>query len=365
MEPLKEIYNHAFINTLIQDFCTIEPGLHSNEIRKNILTADYEYLELKQRMSHIAKVIAEALNPNYKIAAKTLKKFIQLKTQSGPSQSFQYLFLPEIIIQHGMKDLKTSISLMESLSMLTSCEFAVRHFMIQYPDEMLKQMLVWTQHPHEYLRRFASEGTRPKLPWGLALQNFITDPSPIIPILQALKNDESEYVTKSVSNSINDISKNHPQLVLNLLKKWSGNTDVRVLKHAARTLLKSGNAEALKVFGLHKHQAFELESFNLTTTKVKINSTCEFQCEISNSSKSTAKLRLEYAIYFLNNNGKHFKKVFKISEREIAAKEKIIISKKHSFKQITTRKYYPGKQYVSIIINGKESSSKEFFLSIQ
>jgi 3-methyladenine DNA glycosylase AlkC len=84
------------------------------------------------------------------------------------------------------------------------------------------------------VRRLASEGCRPRLPWAMALPQFRKDPSPALPILEKLKNDESDYVRKSVANNLNEISKDHPQLVLDICERWYGqtaNTDWLV-KHA-------------------------------------------------------------------------------------------------------------------------------------
>ena len=104
-------------------------------------------------------------------------------------------------------------------------------------------MLKWSKHKDPRVRRLASEGCRPRLPWAMALPDFKRDPSKILPILEQLKADSDVWVRKSVANNLNDISKDNPELAISIFKKWlGGNKETDwIVKHAARTLLKQGN----------------------------------------------------------------------------------------------------------------------------
>jgi 3-methyladenine DNA glycosylase AlkC len=66
------------------------------------------------------------------------------------------------------------------------------------------------------LRRAVTEGLRiwTNKPY------FRDNPKEAIGILSKHKTDESEYVRKSVGNALRDISKKHPELIKNELKKW-------------------------------------------------------------------------------------------------------------------------------------------------
>jgi len=229
---------------------------------------------------------------------------------------------------------------------------------------MLNQMQRWSRHENHHVRRLASEGSRPRLPWAMALPELKNDPTPILPILENLKNDPSVYVRKSVANSLNDISKDHPELVISIAKKWSGlskETD-DIIKHACRTLLKQGNHTVLKHFGLRANANIVLSNFIIRTPVISVGQGLEFSFEVLNNDNKNLNVRLEYGVYYLRNNGRHSKKVFKISERQLNPSQKVEIKRQQSFKPITTRRFYPGQHQLSIIINGEEKQTRMYDL---
>lgn len=194
--------------------------------------------------------------------------------------------------------------------------------------------------------------------------NSKKNPIPIFPILENLRNDESEYVRRSVANNLNDITKDHPKIVIEIAKKWKGQTKETdaIIKHACRTLLKDGNQEILKFYKLIDNPKLEIAKFKLSQTKILIGESLGFSFIIQNLSSRTENIRLEYAIHYLRQNGSHSKKVFKITEKEILPFEKLKIIRKQSFKIITTRKFYLGIQKLSLILNGKEKKIIKFEL---
>jgi 3-methyladenine DNA glycosylase AlkC len=222
-------------------------------------------------------------------------------------------------------------------------------------------LLELAKHENENVRRFASEGCRPRLPWAMALPQFKKDPSPIIPILAQLKDDESEFVRRSVANNLNDISKDNPDLVLKLSKKWLGKSERRnwIIKHASRTMLKAGNKRALMLFGYGNPKRINVQNFEVKTKKVKIGDYLKFSFKLNVKNSQKSKLRLEYAIDYLKANNLHNKKVFQISEN-IYSPGDHFFSKKHSFAEMTTRKHYPGLHKVSIVVNGEIKSTQSF-----
>jgi len=242
-----------------------------------------------------------------------------------------------------------------------SSEFAVRPFIMKYPTKMMQQMQDWAHHEDEHVRRLASEGCRPRLPWAMQLPQFIKDPAPILEILEILKDDASLYVRRSVANNLNDISKDHPDIVFNLTKDWLGKSKETdwLVKHACRTLLKQANAQVLSLFGFTRAKHVQLDNFQVTP-KVQWSEHLLFSADIS-SKKTLGMLRIEFAIDFVKSNGKTSRKIFKISESNYLEKSKHI--KKHfSFKPISTRKYYPGTHQLSLIINGQTIQTKTFKL---
>jgi 3-methyladenine DNA glycosylase AlkC len=225
-------------------------------------------------------------------------------------------------------------------------------------------MYSWSKHKDHHVRRLASEGSRSRLPWAIALPQFKKDPSPLLPILNNLKNDSSEYVRRSVANSLNDISKDNPKIIIEIAKDWKdlSNETNYIIKHASRTLLKQGNTEILKHFGLHVHESLICSNFNIQNERIYIGENLEFSFELLNNGTDKQLVRLEYGIHYLRSNGTHSKKVFKISERVMLPNEKFNINRKQSFRIITTKKFYAGIQHVSIIINGQEKLIKSFEL---
>jgi 3-methyladenine DNA glycosylase AlkC len=230
---------------------------------------------------------------------------------------------------------------------------------------MIQQMHKWSLHENHHVRRLSSEGSRPRLPWAIALPVLKKNPQPILPILENLKTDSSEYVRRSVANNLNDIAKDNPHIVISMVQKWRGispETDA-IIKHGCRTLLKQANPEILKYYGLNDNLNIKFSNFEIRTTQVKIGNDLLFSFTIHNKSGKVKKLRLEYAVYYLLNNGKHTKKVFKISERQFQADESVNIMRKQSFRIITTRKFYKGQHKLSIIINGQEQEILGFELT--
>lgn len=161
------------------------------------------------------------------------------------------MFFPDYIERFGMEDYAVAVGTMERLTAFTSCEFAVRPFIKKHEGQMLEQMLGWSEHSSHHVRRLASEGSRPRLPWAMALPKLKKDPSPILPILENLKVDSSEYVRRSVANNLNDISKDNPDVALSVFRDWIGHSPEtnRIVKHGCRTLLKQGVPEAMELFG--------------------------------------------------------------------------------------------------------------------
>jgi 3-methyladenine DNA glycosylase AlkC len=226
----------------------------------------------------------------------------------------------------------------------------------------MEQMSVWAKHPNEHVRRLASEGCRPRLPWGMALQNFKEDPGKVIDILEQLKNDSSLYVRKSVANNLNDISKDNPQIVINLLKKWKGknlNTDW-ILKKGCRTLIKAANPEVMNLFGYANFSGEELKitkaSISASLAKIKIGESCELKYEIHIPKGKEVQIRIEYGIDFVKARGNTSRKLFLISDKTVEGGIHIKGKKTHSFADLTTRRHYPGKHQITLLVNGQKEA---------
>lgn len=362
---LKNIYSPAFYQQLAEVLIQTLPSFDQKKFIDDIYDGDFESKELKARMKHTAKVLHQFLPVDYGQRVSLLTEVVAELRKSGRGEdSLAYMFLPDYIETYGIDDFENSMIAIEFLTQFVSCEFAVRPFMLKYGARMLTQMTEWSLHMNHKVRRLSSEGTRPRLPWAMALPELKKDPRPILPLLENLKNDPSEWVRRSVANHLNDIAKDNPDLVIEIAKRWKGKhkeTDA-IIKHGCRTLLKQGHIEILKHYGLDSENV-KVSNFQIATPVTPIGGELHFSFDLDNELSETQTIRLEYGLYYRRQNDSLSKKVFKISEKSYAANEKVGVSRKQSFKLITTRKFYPGILQLSIIVNGVEKVLKEFELS--
>jgi 3-methyladenine DNA glycosylase AlkC len=364
-EPLKNIYNHTFFDAFTQALKKLSADFNKSLFLEELFNDQWEAKELKERMRHITLALKSQLSENYKDNVAFLIKLIpELKNAGFKSDNLEFIFLPDFIEVFGLDDYSTSIKAFEELTQFITCEFAVRPFIMKYENTMMAQMLDWSRHKHPMVRRLSSEGCRPRLPWAMGLPALKKDPASILPILENLKNDTSESVRRSVANNLNDISKDHPELVLRIVKSWQGKTKHtdQLIKHASRTLLKQGNSEILQLFGFAPTDKIKIAEFKIHTPVVRIGEYFEFSFNLLNTSSTSLKIRLEYGIYYQKANASLSRKIFKISEKEYAGKSTTRINRRQHFKIITTRKLYVGPHQVSIIANGQEIGKYDFEL---
>lgn len=360
---LKVRYSNQFFDTFLDVISISSYPISSKDFYDCLWTSSWEDSSLKERMRRVTQVLKVLLPSDPIKGLAIIQEYTHLLIKVHSTEySLEYLFLADYIAETGLYNFESSMRTIEVVTSFTSCEFAVRPFFKQYPEEMLQQMLFWSKHKNVHLRRLASEGSRPKLPWGEALTTFVADPTPLLQILQNLKNDPSEYVRRSVANNLNDISKTHPQLVLQVSKEWIVGTKEtnQLVKHALRSLLKAGNQEALNTIGIKANQEIIPTNFSLRTDNVSLGSKLHFSFSVHNQSSQTCMLRLEYRLYFKRMNKEMGTKVFKISEKLIEPNQIVDFQRFYSFHPITTRKYYPGIHAIELIINGIGSNYTQF-----
>ena len=355
-EALKNLYNELYLKQLCIALNVVEPTFRADSFINAVFDEFWGQKELKERMRHIATTLQPFLRQNYSKNIDILQK-VFLKMDS--SYALENMLFQDFVELYGMDDFETSMQALEHFTINSSSEFAIRRFIVKYPSLCMKQMKLWAESDNEHVRRLATEGCRPRLPWAIALPHFKRDPSEVLEILELLKDDTSAYVRKSVANNINDISKENPNVVISLTKQWIGQNKNRdtLLKHGCRTLLKEGNREVLELFGFSKVKNLEFKKFVLPQ-ELKMGEELVFSFEL-HSPKPLGKLRVEFVMHFLRKKGKHNRKVFKLAEGTYKESSKKF-TKSYSFKPISSRVYYQGLQKISIVINGEEFAPKEF-----
>lgn len=355
-ERLKDMFfTLDSINKLADAIEQHYPSFDKPRFLRLMFDESFEAKELLDKMRHTTKCLFDTLPKPYKKALDILMK-------AAPDvKGFEAMALPDIVATYGMDYWDLSLPALRHFTKYYSSELAIRPFLAKEPEKGMAYMLAWAVDKNPKVRRLASEGCRPRLPWAMALPKFKKDPSLILPILEKLKYDTSEDVRRSVANNLNDISKDNPELALGICEKWYGqseNTD-KIVKHACRTMLKAGDKRALAIFGYSDPSLISVENLKLDKKALSIGDVLTFSCDITVEKKS--KVRLEYAVYFVKAKGKPSKKVFKITEKDYDSGT-YSISKKQSFQEQTTRKHYPGTHQISIIVNGEEKAKALFEL---
>ncbi len=347
---LKNLYNQDYISLLSSTLNQVEKSFIPEAFIRLVFDDLWSQRELKQRMHHIAYCLHESLNFSYSHVIFILEK-VFFKMNSA--YALENMIFQDYVQIYGLDSFAISMSALEKFTQGSSSEFAIRAFLISYEEQTLEIMRAWTQSPNEDVRRLASEGCRPRLPWAVALKRFKSDPTKVLEILELLKNDNSAYVKKSVANSLNDISKDHPQRVKELARRWLKEDEKKysLLKHGCRTLLKAGDKETLGLFGFKSIQELHLKNFYYTSV-VKKGEELFFNFELFSTKKCLGKLRIEFAIEFVRLRSRFSKKVFKIAEGDFLSSTKKVC-KVYSFKKISTRQYYKGKHKLFIIVNGE------------
>lgn len=360
---LKNMYNRPFLNRVADEVGAVYPAFDREAFMGLVFDDTWTGLELKQRIRHISGCLRRCLPTPYSSALGILVRTVeQMIARDGDRLSFEWGIFPDFVEAFGVDDPDVSIPALETLTRLSSAEFAVRPFLLRYPERMYAQMLAWAEHPSPMVRRLASEGIRPRLPWGMGVPALKRNPAPILPILDRLKNDPAETVRRSVANNLNDISKDHPALALQLAARWKGRqaeTDW-VVRHACRGLLKKGHPEALRLFGFDANQTTAAILDLTCAPTVQIGERLTFAFVLENTGTQAEQLRLEYAIDYLTSTGKTARKVFKITELQLPAGARVVFEKQQRFQNFTTRTHYPGPHRLDILVNGSALAGQGF-----
>ncbi|MGW2958757.1 DNA alkylation repair protein [Streptomyces sp. NPDC001220] len=258
------------------------------------------------------------------------------------------------------------LDLLARLTPRLTSEFALRTFLNADLDRTLATALTWTDSPDPAVRRLASEGSRPKLPWARQVPALNRDPGVTVPLLDRLYADASQDVRRSVANHLNDISRLDPGLAAEAAARWLRKpepTTSALVRHAMRTLVKKGDPAALELVGFHGGgEDLKVVGPLLDESEVPLGGNLVFTARITNVSGKAVSLAVDYVVHHLKANGKLAPKVFKLAKRELAPGESADVTRSHSFRPITTRVYYPGAHAVQLQVNGHRFDLAEFRL---
>lgn len=357
---LKDWFNVARYRQIADLLADAHPGFDRKRFLA-VATARLDELTLIQRVRRATEACHATLPADFPKAVAALKR-IAPHVQHG----FVGIFLPDFVGQHGHAHFDESMGALKFFTPFSSAEFAIREFLKRDLARTLAVMERWSHDENEHIRRLASEGSRPRLPWSFRLDALVADPSPAAPILENLRADPSLYVRKSVANHLNDISKDHPDWMLAKLKSWDlAHPHTQwIAKRAARTLIKAGHQPALHLFNFGAKPAVKLTGFKVAPARLKLGQVLEFSFTLASTSRKAQSLAVDYVIHYVKASGGTSAKVFKLRELTLAAGETQVIRKRQTIRNFTTRKHHAGRHRVEIQINGRILAQEQFILSL-
>lgn len=361
-EPLKNMVDRDVVRDIAARVTTQAPEFDSAGFIDDLMD-DLPELELKPRIEAIARRLRAGLAEDWRQA---LAAVVAVARDEPPIGGFAAWPLCTFVELFGVDDPEASLPAMEHLTKRASCEFAIRPFLRDHWDMAYAQLLEFTTHADESVRRLPSEGTRPRLPWGMGIARLKEDPEPGLALIERLRHDPSETVRRSVANHLNDIAKDHPGVVTETLRRWSGEPaiDPKMVAHALRTLVKNGDAAALGILGFTTDPAIEVEHFGVQPATVRMGDRIELTAEVRSTSKRRQRLVIDFVIHHVNASGATSPKVFKWATLDLDAGETATLTKRRLIQQATTRTYRSGRHEVELQVAGSIAAGAAFTVEV-
>jgi len=359
---LKDWFDETRFRTIAGQLGSLHPRFDTKRFLRLSL-AGLDELSLLQRLRRMSASTRESLPLDYR---DSLEVLFGLAPQID--HRFVTVFLPDFVglYGHGHGDFDASMKALKFFTPFGSSEFAIREFLKRDLRRTLAVMHEWSHDPDEHVRRLASEGCRPRLPWSFRLVELVADPAPALPILENLKADPSLYVRKSVANHLNDIARDHPDKALSVLQSWDRDHPhtAWITKRALRTLIKEGHAGALTLLGACGPSRVQVESFVVSPPLVVLGEAIQLSLRLTSTAPTTRRLLIDYVVHYVKKSGGTSEKVFKWKELDLAPGETVALEKRQVIRDFTTRRHYPGRHRVEVQVNGARLVEGEFGLAV-
>jgi len=379
MEPFKNLLNPALVldaAALLQRHADAAALAFDGERFAAMAVQGLESLELKARAMQVCDALQATLPPSFETAAGLLEAALAPATSddaisppAGLTEGLRgWVLWPvgEFIARAGQAQPARALATLHALTQRFTAEFAIRPFIVQHPALCFATFERWQHDPSAHVRRLVSEGSRPRLPWGLRLQALVRDPSPALPLLRTLQDDASPYVRRSVANHLNDIAKDHPDLVAAWLQEHlpgAGAPRRALLRHASRTLVKQGHAPVLQAWGVG--QALQgTARLQLAPRRVVLGGAVQLTLTLHSTAAQAQRLAVDYAVHHVKADGSLSPKVFKGWTLELPAGAAVTLTRHHALRPITTRRYHAGRHALAVLVNGAEVARGRFTLAM-
>jgi 3-methyladenine DNA glycosylase AlkC len=357
--PLKDSFGPDVAVRIAGMLADVHPTFPTDAFLRDALDG-YDDLELTPRARQIATAMGAHLPQDFEEAAAivvaSLGPPIDGDELTGVGME-PFVYLPHVfwVAERGLDQWETSMAAQYQLTQRFSCEYSIRAFIDREPARTLARLREWAGDPNPHVRRLVSEGTRPRLPWAPRLQRFVDDPAPVIELLELLKDDPTTLVRRSVANNLNDIGKDHPDLLVEVCQRWSADASPerwRLIRHALRSAVKRADPGALELLGFGAAGAAAVSDVKISPVRPAIGATVEVRCVIANTGKQTAAFNVDLRVHFVKANGSAFPKVFKMKVVELVPGASVELTKSISLAQHSTRTHYPGKHALELVVNG-------------
>lgn len=329
--------------------------------------AGYGPLSLTGRGFHIAAALHKHLPQDYAAAIDILLASASQPHEhraSGGMASFYFMPHLFFVAQHGLAHFEESMRAQYVLTQRFTAEYSIRAFLEKYPQATLARLREWAADPSEHVRRLVSEGTRPRLPWAPRLRAFQKDPRPVLELLDLLKDDPSLYVRRSVANNLNDIGKDHPELLVGVARRWLKGASAErrwIVRHALRSAIKRADAGALGVLGYGSKAQVAIRKVAIEPRRPKIGGSVVVGFTVVNTGRKPVRVMADLVVHFVKSRGTGAK-TFKLRALNLAPGAAETLSRKIALTQLTTRRHYAGKHRVEALLNGAVRKLGDFEL---
>lgn len=361
---LKLFFDKALVGRIGDSFSAIWPAFPRQRF-VSLATSGLDQLELMDRARHICAALAQTLPQDRAVALDLISRSVGPEIPDGEGNGMApFFYLPHVIFvaQHGREHFSEAMRAQHELTRRFSAEFSIRIFLEEQPERTLKQLTAWTRDKNHHVRRLVSEGTRPRLPWAPRLRAIQANPAPVLPLLEALKDDPSEYVRRSVANNLNDIAKDHPDITLSICEHWMKDATAQrqaLVTHALRSLIKAGHPRAMAILGYGGGDGISVTG-TVEPARVHIGESTRVTLHLKNTLKQRRRVVVDLAVHFVKAAGHAAPKVFKGRNLELGPGEEATFSKSISLRVHTTRKPNAGRHEVDALVAGRAHRVGQF-----
>lgn len=356
-EALKSFFDRARVELIADELAAAWPQLPRERFVKTAVRG-LSALELMDRGRHIGRALGEALPQHFPTAAALVLDALRperAEARGAAMESFMYLPHTVWVAERGLEHLEPALELLCALTQRFTAEWAIRPFLVRYPEALEATLHAWSRHESSHVRRLVSEGTRPRLPWGARISGPLASPERTLPLLTRLRDDPSEYVRRSVANHLNDLAKAEPDPIVSLLAEWSIDAPperAALIRHALRWLGKRGHAGALSLLGAEGDaEGLEVRG-RVSPKRIRVGDEVEVVVEVHNHSARPRKAAVDLVVLHAGARGPRGPRVIKGKLLTLAPGESARFEQHVSFAPRSIRKILPGRHALEVQVNG-------------